>query len=643
MKKLKYSKEKIHTSNKMPAGPRVRIPGIPPATSKLVEQFKNLHIMLHEELLNLEKIKNNDKYIKNIIENNPLFHSPMINDLPGIVFCCRIDNNRTIEFINQSCTNITGYKPSDLIINNNIAYGDIIHPEDKKMVISYLKKAVKEAKKINLKYRIITAKNKVKWVSETCGVLLFPHSDLILLEGYISDTTVEEQAIESYKESEEKYRLIFETSPVGIAVVNNMGVITDISDTVLDFTGFNREDIVGKHFTKLKTLRAADIPGYINIFTRLILGKNIKPILLNWKHKNGRIFTGEVRTSLIKKNKKITGIQIIITNRTNLIKIGKQLKDSEEFNKSILNNSTFPIYVMNTNKTMEYINPAFEKLTGFSSREIIDGRPPRPYWIKDMTDTYLESIEKVITRGVYNIELPFVNKSGKKFWVNAAERSIKSGGKIKYILGNFVDITERKETYDRLEKVLNDIIDTLSSIVEARDPYTAGHQKRVTTLAVKIANELKFDEEKIKFIEIAARLHDIGKINIPSSILSKPGKLSEIEFNIVKTHPSVGFDFVKKIDFRYPVAEIILQHHEREDGSGYPRGLKGKDIVPEAKIIGVADVVEAMSSHRPYRPARGIQAAINEIRKNKGKLYNPRVVDACIKVLKRKNFSFDDQ
>lgn len=260
-----------------------------------------------------------------------------------------------------------------------------------------------------------------------------------------------------------------------------------------------------------------------------------------------------------------------------------------------------------------------------------------------MTDIYLENMEKVVTRGVNKIELPFVNKKGKIFWVNAAERSIKSEGKIKYILGNFIDITKRKETFDRLEKVLNDTIDTLSSIVEVRDPYTAGHQKRVTTLAVKIAKELKFDEEKIRFIEIAARLHDIGKIYVPPSILSKPGELSEIEFNLIKTHPRAGFEIVKKINFRYPVAKIILQHHERENGSGYPQGLKGKAIIPEAKIVGVADVVEAMSSHRPYRPARGIEEAIDEIIKNKGKLYDPVVVDACIKVLKNRNFSFDNQ
>ncbi|MEA2015208.1 MAG: HD domain-containing protein, partial [Actinomycetota bacterium] len=160
-------------------------------------------------------------------------------------------------------------------------------------------------------------------------------------------------------------------------------------------------------------------------------------------------------------------------------------------------------------------------------------------------------------------------------------------------------------------------------------------------LSVEIGKELKLSKEKIKLIEIAARLHDIGKINIPPSILSKPGRLSDIEFNIVKTHARVGYDIIKRIDFQFPVADIILQHHERIDGSGYPQGLKGKDIMIEAKVIGVADVVEAMSSHRPYRPSLGIKAAINEITKNKGKLYDPKVVNACLKIIKSRKFSFD--
>jgi len=630
---MKYPQKNDSINNK--------ISYIPQAASGMVEHFINLHIELHEELLKLEKFKNKDKYIKDIIKKNSLFHSPMINELPGMVFCCRMDGHRTIEFISEACNQITGYKPSDLIINNKIAYSDIIHPEDRKMVMNYLKKAVGKNEKINLKYRIITAKNKTKWVSETGNLLLFSNSNLKLIEGYIRDMTAELEAIDSYKESEEKYRHIFKTSPAGIVIINKTGIISDVSDVILDFTGFKKDEIVGKNFTRLKNFKVKDIPSYLNMFTRLMLGKNVKPITVTWKHKNGRLFTGNIRNSLIKKGKKITGVQVIITDITNRIKIEKELKESEEFNSSILNNSITPIYVMDPDKTMKYINPAFEKLTGFSSSEIIGGKPVRPYWIKDMEKIYLSNIEKVIISGVNHIELPFVKKNGDKFWVEVFEKSIKEDGKIKYILGNFVDITKRKKSYKQLSETLSQVIDTLSSLVEKRDLFTYGHQKRVTRLAVEIAKKLKLDDSRIRSVKIAAQLHDIGKINIPPSILSRPGRLSEIEFDIIKTHPQTGSDIVKAIDFNYPIAEIILQHHERENGSGYPRGLKGKDTMLEAKIIGVSDVAEAMSSHRPYRAALGIKAAINEIRKNKGKLYDTRVADACIKILSSKKFNFD--
>jgi PAS domain S-box-containing protein len=612
------------------------------AESGMIEYFMDLHINLHEELLRLEKVKDKDKYIKEIIKKNPLFNSPMINELPGMIYCCRIDDNRTIEFISESCRQITGYKPLDLIMNNKIAYGDIIHPEDRKMVRDHIKKVMGTNQKINLKYRIITAGNKTKWILETGKLLLFPDSDLKLIEGYIRDITAEVEAIDYYKESEESQKLIFKTSPAGIAIVNNRGIISDVSNIVLEFTGLKKNELVGKSFTRLKTLQAKDLPAYINIFTRLLLGKNTRPFTMRWKHKNGSLFTGEVRTSLIKKGKKITGIQVIITDITSRISMENKLKESEEFSRTILNNSITPIYVMDPDTTMKYINPAFEQLTGFSSAEIIGKKPPRPYWIKEMNNIYLSSIEKVLARGVNHIELPLVNKNGNKFWVEVSEKSIKSDGKIKYILGNLIDTTERKEACDRLKKVLDDTINTLSSIVESGDPYTAGHQRRATNLVLKIAKEIKYDDKKIKFLEIAARLYDIGKIGIPASILSKPGILSETEFNMVKTHARIGSDIIKQIDFHYPIAEIILQHHERENGSGYPRGLKGKEIMLEAKIIGVADVAEAMSSHRPYRAALGIKSAIDEITKNKGKLYDPMVADACIKVMSRKNFDFDN-
>ncbi len=199
---------------------------------------------------------------------------------------------------------------------------------------------------------------------------------------------------------------------------------------------------------------------------------------------------------------------------------------------------------------------------------------------------------------------------------------------------------ELQQSYQKLRKTMEDTIYTIGKIAETRDPYTAGHQKNVSQIATFIAQEMKLPEDRIEGIRIASLVHDIGKISLPAEILNKPTKLSEIEFSLIKEHSQVGYDVLKSIEFSWPIAKIVLQHHERLDGSGYPNNLIGDKIILEARILGVADVVEAMSSHRPYRPALGIDVALEEVSKNKGTLYDPEVVDVCIKLFKEKEFKF---
>ena len=203
-------------------------------------------------------------------------------------------------------------------------------------------------------------------------------------------------------------------------------------------------------------------------------------------------------------------------------------------------------------------------------------------------------------------------------------------------------IRARHAAEKKLRDVLLQTVESLASMLEKRDPYTSGHQKKVSVLACAIAEEMGLPAEIIEGIHIAAILHDIGKISIPAEFLSKPGRLSPIEFDIIKTHPVNAYEMLKAIDFPYPVAQIILQHHEKMNGSGYPYGLLGPDILLESRIITVADVVEAISSHRPYRPALGIQYALEEITQNAGKLYDREVVEACLTLFREKGFSLDD-
>jgi len=208
--------------------------------------------------------------------------------------------------------------------------------------------------------------------------------------------------------------------------------------------------------------------------------------------------------------------------------------------------------------------------------------------------------------------------------------------KLKY---NQVD-KKLKQTYKKLQKFIEGTAYIIMKVVETRDPYSIGHQQRVSKLATAIAQEMKLPQDKIEGIRIASLIHDIGKVNLPTEIISKPSKLIDVEFNLIKNYPKVGYDILKKVDFPWPIAEIVLQHQEKIDGSGYPRGLKGDEICIEAKILEVANVVEAMSSYKSYRPALSVDEALAEIAENKNILFDPEVVDTCIKLFKEKGFKF---
>jgi len=201
---------------------------------------------------------------------------------------------------------------------------------------------------------------------------------------------------------------------------------------------------------------------------------------------------------------------------------------------------------------------------------------------------------------------------------------------------------ELDQSLRKMRRIMTQTVGALATTVEIRDPYTAGHQRRVTKLAVAIGLEMGLKGEQIHEITVAASLHDIGKVTVPAEILSKPGKISAIEMEIIKTHSEAGYGIIKDIEFPWPIAEIVYQHHERIDGSGYPRHLKGNEILLAARIIIVADVIEAMVSHRPYRPGLNLEVALKEIRLNRGVLYDTDVVDACLTLFKEDRFRFDE-
>lgn len=213
--------------------------------------------------------------------------------------------------------------------------------------------------------------------------------------------------------------------------------------------------------------------------------------------------------------------------------------------------------------------------------------------------------------------------------------------RLKRVLRERAITIELKRSYGKLRRILWETVEALASALEKRDPYTAGHQKRVAKLGCALAEELGFSEKQIEGIQVAGNLHDIGKLSIPTDILNKPGQLSTNEFNLIKEHSQVGYEILVDIEFDQPISQIILQHHERMNGSGYPRGLSGEDIIAEARVLAVADVVESMVSHRPYRPALGLDRALAEISQNRGSHFDPTVADTCLKLCASGRFVFE--
>lgn len=332
------------------------------------------------------------------------------------------------------------------------------------------------------------------------------------------------------------------------------------------------------------------------------------------------------------KPKRLVGTIRDITERK---KAEEKLLENEEKLRNIVENSTNLFFSHNTRREITYLSPQSIRFLQCKPEEGMTN------WTDFLSDNpinerginlTLKAIETGKVQEPFEIEL--LGKKGKKIFVEVNEAPILKNGRTVSVVGAMTDITERKRAQERLNTAFEGTIKVISDILELRDAYTAGHQRRVAQLAVEIARGLDLAQDRIKGLEVASSIHDLGKIVIPSQVLSKPTRLTELEFMYIKQHPTVGYQVLKGVTFPWPLAEIIYQHHEALNGSGYPRGLSGEEIMLEARILTVADVVEAMSSHRPYRKARGLEVALQEIKDRKGELYDPDVVDACLEVFK---------
>lgn len=343
-------------------------------------------------------------------------------------------------------------------------------------------------------------------------------------------------------------------------------------------------------------------------------------------------------------------LQYMVAEKTEeLQKSDKKFKLLFELYQEVLENSPAGIIKLDKTLKIEYWNPEIQNiLNSLSKKKItLEGRNINDiaeFKTQKMDDLYKELYNR--NDIVSEIELKGYKK---KIYIEVKGVPISENDKFSGAVLVLNDITKSitaeeklKQSFEMLKKSTEDIIQAMASTSEMRDPYTAGHQKRVRELAIAIGNEMKISKEQLEGVKFAGIVHDIGKISVPSDILSKPGKISNTEFEVIKGHSQTGYDLLNKIEFPWPISEIVYQHHERIDGSGYPRGLKDDEILLEACILAVADVVEAMTSHRPYRAAYGIEKALEEIEKYKGKYYDPKTVDACFNLFKENKFVFSN-
>ena len=442
-------------------------------------------------------------------------------------------------------------------------------------------------------------------------------------------------------QSEARFRSIIETAHDGFILVGPHGELLDTNKATSELSGYSREQLLKM---TLRDLEAVETDEQIASTTAEVIAAGHGRFERTWRCVDGRLLNVEVSTTFMGKERGGYFFAFIhnITGR----KLAEQaLMESEERFRAMLEQNISAMFVVEDGM-LSYANRRAAELFGYPATELI-GRAFVALIAEADRPDIAEAMRQMLCGEQKSIERNFgaMRKDGSVVDIGAHAILATLQGK-KAILGLAEDIGERRQAQaeidryiGRLERAMQSTLTAVSLMVELRDPYTAGHEHRVGELAAAIGVELGLPHATVKGLRLAGYVHDIGKISVPAEILSKPSRLTPLEFELIKNHSQSGHDVLKGVDFPWPLAEVILQHHERLDGSGYPRGLKDGEIILEARIMAVADVVEAMSSHRPYRPGLGLEAALEEIAANSGKFYDPEVAAACLRLFRDKAYT----
>lgn len=469
----------------------------------------------------------------------------------------------------------------------------------------------------------------------------------------MNDITERKMAEEALRSSEEKYRLLYNNMRDGFVYLNINGAFMECNAAFAEMTGYKLQELRSLTFEDItpEKWRSVDKVAINKLIQRGYSDIGEK----EYRRKDGTILPVELLATMIRDDYgKPSGFWAVVRDVTERKQAEERLKKSEEKYRLLATNVTDVIFTMDMNLNYTYISPSISQLVGYTADELMKMNASEivsPETFRDIVDVFMEELEteKKDDRNLKRsrvMEYQNICKDGSKVWAETTITFLRDGNqKAVGLLGVARNITSRKESemaledsFDRLQKSFGVTINVLVSALEMRDPYTAGHQIRTSNIACAIAREMELTENLIEGIRLAGSIHDVGKLSVPVEILTKPTKLSNLEYSLIKEHPRSGYTMLRGVESPWPLAETVYQHHERMDGSGYPRNLKGDNIIIEARIMAVADVVEAMASHRPYRPSLGIEKALEEIEKNKGILYDENVADACLRLFREKGY-----
>lgn len=620
----------------------------------------------------------------------------IINTLPGIFFM--FDKAGKILMWNGNLVEVTGYSPEEI---SALSITDFFTEGDKPLASKTFQTAAADAKADRELLLLTKASNTIPYyfivsliqndaelnivsigVDITERVLM--ESELVEYRQHMKEL-VEQKTLEvikindqleheierrianedELKEKEDLLRLITDSLPALVGYIDTESRYRFANKLYEDWFGYSRAEIIGRLRHEILGMEYHD--ATIDYMLTALSGREVQfDNSIALKDGTRKIISVKYIPHVNEKDGNVNGVFVMAHDITELKHAELALRESEERFRRIFEDSPLGIAVTDKNDYFIKVNNTLCQMLGYSDDEF------KKLTYHDLTheehlDEHNKQVQKLKDALIpeYKMEKHYVRKNGEIIWVNVIANFIRDEyGAVTYGIAMVENISHRKEmereldiyteqlesvvhertkellnSLDKLRANTNAIIEAMCASVEVRDPYTAGHQQRVSKLSRAIAEELGLTEEQKEGVMVSSSIHDLGKIYVPSEILSRPGKLKAAEFNLIKEHSQIGYDILKGIDFSQPIAQIVLQHHERMDGSGYPQGLKGEDILLEARIICVADVVEAMANHRPYRPALGIDTAIGEILKNSGIIYDSAVVAACVSVF-QKGFSF---